>query len=240
MSSGALVLLPGMDGSEAMFAPFVRAAPPDIDPITVGYPAGGANTYRELLPAVQAVLPRERPFHLLGWSFGGPLALMAAAARPPMLRGVILAASFVTRPVPYLPAWARHLARPWLFRLYPAASQLKALIGGHATPDLRRRLADAHRGAGPEALACRVREALSIDATPELKACPVPLLYLRADADEVIPASHADRIRQQIPTLEIADITGPHLALVTNPAAAWKAITAFLARTSGPRAPDLA
>ena len=235
MPRATLVLLPGMDGSAAMFAPFLDAAPPQVDAITVPYPAGGANTYPELLPAVQAMLPRDRPFHLLGWSFGGPLALLAAAARPPGLRGVILAASFIRRPVRYLPPWARHLARPLLFRLYPAASQLKALVGGHATPDLRRRLAAAHKQAGPAALACRVREALTVDATGSLQACPVPLLYLRGDADEVIAARHAEAFRALAPTLEIADIAGPHLALVTNPAAAWRAVAAFLARTSLPR-----
>jgi pimeloyl-[acyl-carrier protein] methyl ester esterase len=231
MPEHTLVLLPGLDGSVAMFGPLVGSAPVDVDVITVPYPAGGANTYPELLPSVQAALPRDRPFHLLGWSFGGPLALMAAAARPPRLRGVILAASFVKSPIPYLPAWTRHLARPWLFRLYPLASQLKALVGGFATPDLRKLLAQAHREAGPEALACRVRAALSVDVGPELKGCPVPLLYLRADADEVIPPSRAREIREQVPAVEVVDIEGPHLALVTNAAAAWQALSAFMVRT---------
>ena len=138
---------------------------------------------------------------------------------------MILAASFVKTPVPYLPRWARRLATPALFRFYPAASRAKALLGGYGTREVRRLLAEAHAIAGVEALACRARATLSIDATDALAACPVPVLYLRARKDGVIRGSHADEIRAAAAVVEIADIDGPHLALVTNPAAAWDALT---------------
>ena len=226
-----LVLLPGMDGSEALFEPLVRAAPPEVDVVTVGYPAGAGNTYEDLLPRVEAILPRQKPFFLLGWSFSGPLALMVAARRPSGLTGIVLASSFVRRPAPYAPIWARHLARPLLFRLYPTFSQVKALLGGHTTPYLRRLMAKAHTEAGAEALACRVRAAMSVDARAALAACPVPVLYLRADRDRVIPASRCEEICQLLPTVEVADLEGPHLALATNPGASWAALTAFMRRT---------
>jgi hypothetical protein len=35
------------------------------------------------------------------------------------------------------------------------------------------------------------------------------------------------------PTVEIVDIDGPHLALVTNPDAAWVALNAFMDRVDG-------
>ena len=100
-----LVCLPGMDGSALMFRPLVEAAPPDVEVVTIGYPPGPANTYQQLLPQVQAALPDARPYYLLGWSFSGPMALLVAATRPPLLRGVVLASSFATAPVRYLPRW---------------------------------------------------------------------------------------------------------------------------------------
>ena len=230
MATGALVLLPGMDGSEMLFSPLRATAPAGVETVAVGYPAGPNNGYGDLLPLVRSQLPADRPFFLLGWSFSGPLALMIAAERPPQLRGVILAASFVKTPVPYLPAWARRLATPALFRFYPAASRAKALLGGYGTREVRQLLAEAHRAAGTEALACRARAALAIDATDALAACPVPLLYLRARKDGVIPASRADEIARAHQALEIAEIDGPHLALVTNPTAAWAALTQFMDR----------
>jgi pimeloyl-ACP methyl ester carboxylesterase len=223
-----LVLLPGMDGSETMFRPLVETAPPDVQVRTIGYPAGAANGYDELLPGVLANLPQDRPFFLLGWSFSGPLALMVAARCPPLLRGVILAASFVRRPAPYVPRWAHHLARPFLFRFYPAMSQLKALLGGYGTAEMRKLLWEAHARAGAPALACRVRAALTVDASEALAGCPVPVLYLRADKDEVISASRAEEIRRLRPSVEIVDIAGPHLALATNPSAAWSALARFM------------
>jgi len=235
MPTRTLVLLPGMDGSDKLFGPLQAAAPAGTETVAVGYPPGPHNGYDDLIPTVRARLPTDRPFFLLGWSFSGPLALLVAAERPPGLRGLILAASFVKTPVPWLPRWMRGLATPTLFRFYPAASRAKALLGGYGTPEVRRLLAEAHAFAGPAALACRARAALSIDATAALAACPVPVLYLRARKDGVIPGSRADEIKDLLPSLEIADIDGPHLALVTNPAAAWAALDAFMIRANDGR-----
>jgi len=230
MSIRTLVLLPGMDGGDKLFGPLQSTAPADVETGAVGYPPGPHNGYDDLLPLVRAQLPTDRPFFLLGWSFSGPMALLAAAERPPGLRGVILAASFVKAPVPWLPRWAHRLATPALFRFYPAASRAKALLGGYGTREVRRLLAEAHAFAGTEALACRARATLSIDATEALGSCPVPVLYLRARKDGVIPASRADEIRRARPSVEVVDIDGPHLALVTNPTDAWAALSEFMNR----------
>ena len=145
-----------------------------------------------------------RSFRLIGRSSARVVVLRPArAARrgrtPTGLRGVILAASFVTTPVPYVPRWARRLATPALFRFYPAASRTKALLGGHGTREVCRLLAEAHTLAGLEALASRARATLSIDASDALAACPVPVLYLRARKDGVIRGSQADEIRRLRP-----------------------------------------
>jgi pimeloyl-ACP methyl ester carboxylesterase len=60
------------------------------------------------------------------------------------------------------------------------------------------------------------------------------VLYLRARNDGVIPASRADQAARALPSLEIADIDGPHLALVTNPTEAWAALAAFMDRVDAP------
>jgi len=53
--------------------------------------------------------------------------------------------------------------------------------------------------------------------------------------DGVIPGSRADEIKDLLPSLEIADIDGPHLAMVTNPAAAWAALDDFMNRAGDGR-----
>ena len=228
-----LIALPGMDGGAHLFGPLRDAAPGDVDVVAIGYPPGAANGYDDLLPVVRACLPTDRPFYLLGWSFSGPLALMLAAERPPRLCGVVLAASFVRNPVPRLPRWARRFATPAVFKLYPAASRLKALLGGYGTPEVRAMLKRAHTEAGTVALATRARATLFVDATPALAACPVPVLILRASNDEVIASRCCEEIQRLLPSAEVVEIAGPHLALVTNPAAAWTALSAFMERVEG-------
>ena len=229
-----LIALPGMDGGAHLFSPLRDAAPSDVDVVAIGYPPGAANGYDDLLPSVRARLPTDRPFYLLGWSFSGPLALMLAAERPPQLRGVVLAASFARNPVPRLPRWARRFATPAVFKFYPAASRMKALLGGYGTPEVRDMLKRAHAEAGNVALATRARATLFVDATPALATCPVPVLCLRASNDEVIAASCSEEIQRLLPSAEVVDITGPHLALVTNPGAAWVALSAFMNHVDGP------
>src|SRR5262249_4804861 len=146
-----------------------------------------------------------------------------------LLRGVILVASFVRRPT-RVPRWARHLARPWLFRLVAAAPPTRALLGRDATPTLRRLLAEAHARAGAAALARRAAAGLEVDATAALAACPVPILYVRSSDDAVIAASRADEIARLRPGVDVVDIAGPHMALVTDPRAAWSALQGFVER----------
>jgi len=213
-----------------MFRPLVESAPPDVEVVTIAYPPGPANTYDDLFARVREILPHERPFYLLGWSFSGPLALMVAANRPPLLRGVVLASSFARNPIPSFPRWARCLVRPFLFRIFPIAAQVKALLGGFSTPELRALLSEAHSHVCAEAMACRARAALAVDATDALTALSVPVLYLRASKDEVIPRSCADEICRKLPAVEVAEISGPHIALATNPQASWERLLAFIER----------
>ena len=98
------------------------------------------------------------------------------------------------------------------------------------TSQLRALLADAHRKAGAEALACRAREALAVDVTDALAGCRVPVLYLRASADEVVSRTCADHVRRTLPSAGIVDLRGPHLALVTNTAASWAQLGRFMDR----------
>lgn len=82
-----------------MFRPFLEAAPPTFAPRVIGYPPNEIRTYAGLAALVTASLPASDPFILLGESFGGPLALRVAAARPPGLVAVVLVATFVRGPV---------------------------------------------------------------------------------------------------------------------------------------------
>lgn len=222
-----ILLLPGMDGTDALFRPFVTGCPPEVTVQTVEYDRVDAASYEALCEHVAAILPEE-DFVLLGWSFSGPLALKLAARGLPRLRGVILVTSFAWRPVRYLPAWTKLFARPSLFTLYPLASMAQALLYGYATPELKALQTEAFGRTTSRILAARARMLLEVDARDELRACPVPILCLRASHDRVIHRSHAQTILAEAPKATLVDVPGPHLCLATHPREAWDAIAAFL------------
>ncbi|HEX7052370.1 MAG TPA: hypothetical protein VF211_00370, partial [Burkholderiales bacterium] len=166
-----IVLLPGLDGTGILFGPFLDRLPASLSPIVVTYPPDRELGYDELLEIVLRHIPAGEPFVLLGESFSGPLALMAAANRPAGLRGVVLCATFVQNPT-----WIRvprldRLVRPFAFRLYPKFSAAKALLGRYSTPELRRQIAQAIGAVRPEVFAHRVRAVLNVQVADKLVAC---------------------------------------------------------------------
>lgn len=216
-----IVLLPGMDGTDAFFRPFVEHCPPGVHVQTLEYERFDATSYEAL------ALPDD-DFFLLGWSFSGPLALMLAASQVPRLRGIIMVASFVWRPVRYLPGWLKVFARPSLFTLYPIASMGQALLQGYSTPALHALQSEAFSKTTSRSLAARVRALLGVDVRSELRSCPVPILYLRAQDDRVIHRGHGQMIANEAPRATLVDVPGPHLCLATHPHEAWTVIQAFL------------
>jgi len=127
-----LVLLPGLDGTEVFFGPLLSRLPSWINPIVVTYPAFGPNTSQDLVPIVNRAVRKLTDFVILGWSFGGPLALMIAAQRPSQTAGVILCASFVTPPHPGLIPFRFAVTAP-VIATVRAIRRTRLLIPGYAT-----------------------------------------------------------------------------------------------------------
>ena len=228
MTAPALVLLPGLDGTGLLFRPLLAALPPRCDPRVVAYPVGDSASYEEALPRVLEALPRSGRFVMLSESYSGPLALKAAALQPDGLAGVVLCATFVSNPQRLVSRRLAGLVRPWLFRWFPTFTQVKALLGGYATPELRLLSRDALSKVEPSVLAARVRSILAVDVEAELRDCAVPVLYLRGERDRVVPLRNLRRMQQLLPSMEVSVLPAPHLVLQTQPVLAAKRIVQFL------------
>jgi pimeloyl-ACP methyl ester carboxylesterase len=215
-----------------LFRPLVERLPPDIEPVVVTYPHDQPLGYDELLPLVLERLPTDRPFALLGESFSGPLAIRAAATRPANLRGVILCASFVRSPLAIRPRWLPTLIQPWMFVGFRRLSQMKALLGDRASPEVRAMLREALSTVQPAVLARRIQAVMQVDVSAELAACPVPILYLRADWDYVVPHRNAAEILAIQPAVRIVSIPASHLLMQTQPDQTIAAIREFLAEAT--------
>jgi pimeloyl-[acyl-carrier protein] methyl ester esterase len=231
MARLALILLPGIDGSGVLFEPLVSLLPASIHPIVVAFPPDRELRYAELLELVRAAIPAHVPYLILGESFSGPLALLAAHQADSWLCGIVLCATFVENPVWWLPSWVKPRLPTWLFRFYGAAARLKAYTSGFNTPALQRLLRRAFLSLRPKVLATRVQEIFSVNVAPELQACPVPILYLRGEYDNTVPERSLKIIQQLRPAVQVARLAAAHPLLQTHSAEAARCITEFIERT---------
>jgi pimeloyl-ACP methyl ester carboxylesterase len=225
-----------MDGTGLLFAPLVQALPTALTPRIVSYPPREPLGYAALMPLVEAAAAEPGEFVVVGESFSGPLALMLAAGHPPGLRGVVLCASFVRSPLPASALW-RWILRPWLFRLLPSWLVSMVLLARHRRGKLGRLLGEAVRSVSGDAMAARARAMADIDVTAELRACPVPVLYLRARQDRVVGPRCWRLVQAERPDTEVAELACPHLVLQAAPSEAAAVLVSFCQRVATPNQP---
>ena len=226
-----LVLLPGLDGTEVLFGPLLKTLPEWLSPLVVTYPAHGSGRYEDLLPIVLRAVRSVPHCHVLGWSFSGPLALRAARAEPERVRSVVLAASFLEPPLPWLAHTGPLLTTPAV-ALLRVLRRLPIWLGRSNGDALRRDKARIFRRVPARTLAARARAIREVDARDDAAACRQPLLYLAAEEDRVVPEHNLEVLRRLRPDLQVATLPGSHMALYSHPALAALAVAGFCSETS--------
>jgi pimeloyl-[acyl-carrier protein] methyl ester esterase len=236
MTAGpTIVLLPGLDGTGRMFAPFVDRCPAEWDTQVVRYPRDPQLGYAELLPLVLDSLPNDRPYILLGESFSGPLAVEAATRDLPGLRGVILCASFVRSPA--LPCFqSPAFYGPTLFALMMHVEAAVSRMLGFCTRDLHHQVRESEPDVCPRLLSARVIENMMVDGSAALQRIAVPLLYLGAKWYIAVPARCRKLIEQLRPDITTAVLPASHRVLQNCPDEAWAALRPWLTQCLGPSA----
>jgi pimeloyl-ACP methyl ester carboxylesterase len=175
-SATPLVVLPGLDGTDVFLRPFAAALPDSITPRIVSYPTHGPQDYQTLLSIVDEATRRLPSFHVLGWSFGGPLALMLAARHAERIRGVVLVSSFVRAPHPLLAPLGPAIRGPvmWTYRF---ARRAPLWLRSRSDP-WRAAKAETWNRIPAAVIAARLRAVAALDARSTLSACRAPLLCL--------------------------------------------------------------
>ncbi|WP_370682449.1 alpha/beta fold hydrolase [Comamonas sp. GB3 AK4-5] len=227
-----LVLLPGMDGTGLLFGPLV-AALREVWPVTiVAYSHDTASqTYAGLQTQAEQALPPDGPLVLLGESFSGPIAVALAAKHPGRVAGLVLCCSFLRNPRPSL-RWLRGLAS--IPAPLPPGPVLSAMLFGRfATPGLRTLLNKALSGVSSAALRARLRAVLDIDARAQAHSLAMPVLYLQASHDRLVPADAAAAVQQCCPQAVVQSLNAPHCLLQAAPEAAAAALSAFIQGLAG-------
>jgi pimeloyl-[acyl-carrier protein] methyl ester esterase len=228
-----LLLLPGLDGTGELFADFVKSLSETYSAAVLKYPTDRFLNYTELKSLVELATQSSDPFVLVAESFSTPLAIKFAATRPSNLKGVVLCAGFATSPLKGLSRLFSILVMPFLFRMkLPGFAVKYFLIGPTSQQSLMTSVLAAVSSVEPKVLSGRLREVLSCDARIELSEIAVPILYLQADLDRLVPARCLEDVRQIIPQVEVARIAGPHLLLQCEPHLAAEVVARFTDRVS--------
>lgn len=235
-----LVLLPGMDGTGELFAPLLNALPPSLQGEVVRYPGHEAMGYGELQRLIQDRIT-PAPFVLLGESFSGPLAISIAATQPVGLRGLILSCTFAKNPHPAL-SFLSPLVDNWASRKIPPHVLTRVvspfLLGGFPSSAHKTMLEQALQQLSAQAMNRRMQEVLKVDVLDRLKLLRVPVMYLQAKQDRVVPGSAARALRQVLPSMEVVQLVGPHCLLQASPFPAAVAIEAFCNKLSSSPDPN--
>lgn len=226
-----LVLLPGLDGTGDLFAPFCRALGSAIQPIVLRYPADPQLSYQDLEAEVRRNLPSQEPYALLAESFSGPIAIKLAAERPPDLRALILCCSFASNPRPGL-VGLRGLIAYIPFARLPAAPLLSLLLGAGASGALRAWVGTIVGGLPSALVAARLQAVMRVDVRAALERLLVPVLYLQAAQDRLVPPASGEEIRRRCADCSLLSLPGPHGLLQVEPEAAARQVQGFVARLS--------
>ena len=222
-------MLPGMDGTGDLFAPIVAELDSSVASIVVRYPDAPLG-YDALIAHARRSLPATGDFFLLGESFSGPVAVALAAEGNPRLRGLILSAAFVSNPLP----WTSPIAP--LVEVAPvtgaSASLLtRALLGPFSTPSRRAMIGASLAQMSRPTIRARLRAIAEVDMRDRLAAVAVPILYLRASHDRIVPQSAGDLVIQIKPETTLVTVQAPHFLLQVGFGEAARAICAFVAKT---------
>jgi pimeloyl-ACP methyl ester carboxylesterase len=116
--------------------------------------------------------------------------------------------------------------------LAPRAIARWLLLGRCQSSELRELFKSALVQVKPSVLAARARAVAGVDAADELRACPVPILYLAASNDHVVGPGNLQLIQRLNPQVDAITLSGPHLLLQAAPVEASRAIAAFVERIS--------
>jgi pimeloyl-ACP methyl ester carboxylesterase len=226
-----IVLLPGMEGSGLFFSRLLQVLGTSVATHVVSYPFDKALNYAELANLVEKSLPKDSPYVMLGESFSGPIAITLAAAKPVGLQAVILVGTFVCSPIP-IPTALHSVASQFPIRLIPKRLITKFLLGNYSDDQLQAQLMSVLAQVSDSVWQERLRAILTVDVKKELSEIAVPILYMRATQDKIVPKSASELVFLHRPDVVIAEIAGPHFMLQTNPEASAAAILKFL-RNSG-------
>jgi pimeloyl-ACP methyl ester carboxylesterase len=102
------------------------------------------------------------------------------------------------------------------------------VLGRFSSSALRQSLAESLAMVSPSVLRARARATLSVDLSATLSHVDVPVLYLRASEDRVVPLSASQAVISLAPTTKVVEFSAPHFLLQASPSQAAATVREFM------------
>lgn len=226
-SNPHLVLLPGLDGTGDLFAPFLAELDPGVRTHVVSYPTDRVLSIEPLADHAVAAAP-PGPLVLIAESFSGLVVLEILGRGSLPVEAVVLVASFAEPPRRIL-SWLRPLfplaahglrwAPGWALRRY--------CLGRGASQEAVQSVRRALRPVRPEVLAARLRQISELSPWRGER-FDVPCLYLRAGGDRLVGREAGERLATNFNSFRLEEVDGPHFLLQSAPGRSWRRVREFL------------
>lgn len=228
-----LLMLPGFDGSGALFAPLAERLSDDFDCLPVSYDdhADAAGYSQQIARAC----PADVPVVVIAESFSGPLALGFLAAAPDNVIGGILSTTFARPPLALIISLAEKL-RLASFTIPAVSEQILRwfCLNGVRDIALIKKITAVVRAVDGPTVQSRLTALTEMDATPALSDVTRPLLTLAARHDRIVRRRYMQAIRDSRAHARHDDVDGPHLLLQARPDECARLIRRFCDRLDNP------
>ena len=147
--------------------------------------------------------------------------------------GLILCCSFARNPV-LMPWFMRPIIARFPLQRLPIRLLTYFLLGRFNSRRLCRALADSLAQISPATLRARAQAVLSADYSAFLSGIRLPVLYLRAGEDRVVPASAAEFVTSLAPQTHIVEFQAPHFLLQSQPLPVSSMLTRYMDEIMSP------
>ena len=155
-----------------------------------------------------AQLPTSVPVSLLAESFSGPIAITLLADKRLNFLASVLSATFCKSPLPLLTRAANYLPERLISGNSVSIFFLDYFVMGRkSNPDVRQKLREVVKKVSPDQRRNRIKLVSKVDVTDKIKSIAVPLLYIQATEDIVVPANSGREILKHANKMKIEKVS---------------------------------
>ena len=221
MEKKTTLVFPGLDGSGLLLDRFQQSAPPTHHVTVLELPDDATAGYSELCDHFSETVASTGKCVIVAESFSGPLAVLLAQRHPDVVVHLVLVATFVASPAPFVAGWV-----PWslLFRIPLPSFVAHRFMLGACDNCMVNLLRKTQKTVSPDTLAHRLRAVLNVDVSGQLQQLTCPITYILPTDDKLVPQRCSHTISKIREDVIVKRVEGPHLVLQTHPEQAWKHI----------------